>query len=111
MPFRLTYGTKAVILVKIGITSMKREFFEEVSNDDQLKVNLDCLDEPREEASQKMAKYQQKMTKYYNKRVKLRRLYIGPLVLRRITPATKDSTQGKLRPTWEGPYKIVHYSR
>ena len=73
---------------------MRKEFFHEDSNDDQLKVNLDCLDEVREEASQKITKYQQKMTKYYNKRVKLRRLDIGDLVLHRVTLATKDSTQG-----------------
>ena len=81
----------------------RREFFQEGNNGNQLKVNLDCLDEVREEASRKMAKYQQKMTEYYNKRVKLRRLNIGDLVLHRITSATKDSAQGKLRPTWIGP--------
>ena len=58
-----------------------------------------------------MAKYQQKMTEYYNKRVKLKRLDIGDLVLRKVTPATKDPTQGKLGPTWEGPYKVIHYLR
>ena len=58
-----------------------------------------------------MTKYQQKMTEYYNRRVKLRRLNIGDLILRRITPTTKDSTQGNLGPTWEGRYKIVHYLR
>ena len=58
-----------------------------------------------------MAKYQQKMTGYYNKRVKLRRLNIGDIVLRRIILATKDSTQGKLGSTWEGPYKVVQYLR
>jgi len=51
-----------------------------------------------------MTKYQQRMAKYYNKRVKLRRLDIGDLVLRKVTLATKDSVQGKLGPTWEGPY-------
>ena len=56
-PFRLTYGIEAVILVEVGVTSMKREVFQENSNEDQLKVNLDCLDEVKEEASQKMAKY------------------------------------------------------
>jgi len=110
-PFRLTYGTEAVIPVEVEIISMRREFFQEGINDDQLKVNLDYLDETREEASKKMTKYQQKMIEYYNKRVKLRRLNIGDLVLRRITRATKDSAQGKLGPTWEGPYKIIHYSR
>ena len=51
------------------------------------------------------------MTEYYNKRVKLRRLDIGDLVLCKVTPTMKDSTQGKLEPTWEGPYKVIHYSR
>ena len=58
-----------------------------------------------------MAEYQQKMTEYYNKRVKLRQLDIGDLVLHKVTMATKDPTQGKLGPTWEGPYRVVHYSQ
>ena len=39
-----------------------------------------------------MMKYQQKMAEYYNKRVKLRQLNIGDLVLRKVTPITKDPT-------------------
>ena len=46
--------------------------FHEESNDDQLKVNLDCLDEVRDGVSNIMTKHQQKMVEYYNKRVKLR---------------------------------------
>ena len=74
-------------------------------------MNLDFLDEVRDQASQRMAKYQQKMAEYYNQRVKLKRFHIGDLVLRKVTLATKDPTQGKLGLTWEGPYKVVHYSR
>ena len=95
------YGTKAVIPVEVGLTSLRREFFDEQSNDDQLKQNLDCLDEVRDQASQRMAKYQQKIVEYYNRRVKLKRFNIRDLVLRKVTPATKDPTQGKLGPTWE----------
>ena len=58
-----------------------------------------------------MMKYQRKMAEYYNKRVKLIRLDIGDLVLRKVTLATRDSAQGKLGPTWEGSYQVVHYSR
>ena len=90
-PFRLTYGTEAVIPVEVGVTSIKREVFNEESNDDHLRINLDCLDEVRDIVSSKMMKYQQKMTEYYNKRVKLRQLDIGDLVLRKVTTATKDS--------------------
>ena len=56
-PFNLTYGTEAVIPVEVGLTSLRREFFDEQINDNQLKQNLDCSDEVRDQASQKMAKY------------------------------------------------------
>ena len=71
---------------------MRREVFHEGSNDDQLRIKLDCLDESRDGASRKMAEYQQKMAEYYNKRVKLRRLNIGDLILHKVTPATKNPT-------------------
>ena len=58
-----------------------------------------------------MAKYHQKIAEYYNRRVKLKRFNIEDLVLRKVTLATKDPTQGKLGPTWEGPYRVVHYLR
>ena len=89
-PFRLTYGTEAVIPIEVGVTSIRRETFNEEVNDDELQLNLDCLDEVRDKASNKMTKYQQKMAKYYNKRVKLKRLDIGDPILRKITTATKD---------------------
>ena len=105
-PFNLTYGTEAVI----SITSLRRKFFDKQSNYDQLKLNLDCLDEVRDQASQRMTKYQQKMAEYYNQRVKLKRFNIGDRVLRKVTPAMKNLALGKLGPTWEGPYKVVNYS-
>ena len=110
-PFRLTYDTEAVIPVKVRISSIRREMFHEDSNDNQLRVNLDCLDEVKDGASNKMTKYQQKMADYYNKRVKLKRLDIGDLVLRKVTPTIKNPTQGKLGLTWEEPYWVVHYSK
>ena len=65
-PFNLTYGTEAVIPVEVGLTSLRRKFFDEQSNDDQLKQNLDCLGEVRDRASRREIKYQQKMVEYYN---------------------------------------------
>ena len=110
-PFRLTYGIEAVIPIKVGVTSIKRKVFNDENNDNHLRINLDYLDEVRDKTSSRMTKYQQKMAEYYNNRVKLRRLDIGDLVLRKVITTTKDSSQGKLGPTWEGPYRVVHYSR
>ena len=44
-------------MVEVGITSIRREMFHEESNGDQLKVNLDCLVEVRDEVSNRMTKY------------------------------------------------------
>ena len=57
MPYNLTYGTEVVILVEVGLISLKREFFDKQSNDDQLKLNLDYLGKVRDKASQRMTNY------------------------------------------------------
>ena len=49
--FSLTYSTEVVIPIEVGLTSLRREFFDEQINDDQLKQNLGCLDEVRDQAS------------------------------------------------------------
>ena len=66
-PFRLTYGIEAVIPVEVGVTSIRRGTFNEGINDYELRLNLDCLDEVRDNASSKMTKYQKKMAEYYDK--------------------------------------------
>ena len=86
-PFKLTYGTKAVIPVEVGVTSTRRAAFSEEENDGKLRLNLDYLNEVGDKASSRMTKYQRKMAEYYNKRVKLRQLDIGDLVLRKVTSA------------------------
>ena len=89
-PFRLTYSSEVVILVEAGVTSIRREVLREENNDDQLQFDLDCLDEVKDKAYSIMTIYQQKMVEYY-KKVKLKRLDIGDLILHKVTTATKDS--------------------
>ena len=49
--FNLTYGTEAVISVEVGLTSLRREFFDEQDNNDQLKQNLNLVDEVRDQVA------------------------------------------------------------
>jgi ribonuclease HI len=100
-PFRLTYGTEAVIPVEIGLTTWRTNNYDEGSNDAQLRSNLDLVDEVRDLAEARTRVYQQRMARYYDRRVKHREFGVGDLVLRKVTLATKDPTQGKLGPTWE----------
>ena len=51
------------------------------------------------------------MARCYNKGVKVRKFNLRNLVLRKVSQVTRDPSQGKLGPTWEGPYKVVRYSR
>ena len=53
----LTYEIELVIPVEVGATSTRRAAFSEEGNDDKLWLNLDCLDEVRDKASSRMAKY------------------------------------------------------
>ena len=51
------------------------------------------------------------MMRYYNQRVKLKQFNPRDMVLRKVSQATKDLNNGKLGPNWEGPYKVIRYSR
>ena len=106
-PFKLTFGTEAVIPVEIGLTTLRTTFHKEEENEGQFRLNLDLLDEIREKAARRVALYQGKMARYYNTKVKLRRFEVSDWVLRKVTQATKDPSQGKLGPNLEGPYKVI----
>ena len=54
-----------------------------------------------------LAYYQHKLKQGYDAKVKLRPLEHGDLVLRKVLGTTKNPAWGKLRPNWEGPYRIT----
>ncbi|GJX59444.1 reverse transcriptase domain-containing protein [Tanacetum coccineum] len=57
-PFSLTYGTKAVILVEIGMPTLRTAEVNIVKNDEALEINLDLLEEKREQTAIQEAKKQ-----------------------------------------------------
>ena len=71
-PFKMTFGIEAVVLVEIGVSSLRNAWYDKQSNDEGLKLAQDCLPEVRDDATQRMALYQERMTRYYNQRVKLK---------------------------------------
>ena len=110
-PFKLTFGTKAIILVEVRLTSFRVKAYEDQKNQQELNSNLDLIDEVREEAMKRMAKHKEAIARYYNRKVKVRKFNTEDLVLRKVSQATKDPSQGKLGLAWEGLYKVIHYSR
>ena len=110
-PFRLAYGTDAVIPAEIGLTSHRVQSYTEDKNEEAMRLQLDLVDEVRAIAKHRLARYQNLMSKHYNTRVRHRDFQIGDLVLRKIMGAAKDPAQGKLGPNWEGPYRITSWQR
>ena len=82
-PFSLTYGPKVVILTEVSLCSARVSGFNPAQNDLMMVECLDLLEEYREAATKRLAKYQQGLAWRYNRDVKTREFSAGDLVLRR----------------------------
>ncbi|XP_017237355.1 uncharacterized protein LOC108210538 [Daucus carota subsp. sativus] len=104
-PFKLSYGTEALLPVEIGSPSHRLLQFDEESNTQGLHTNLDLVDEARESAVERMAKYKERTKEHFAKKTRIRTFGAGDLVLR-ATEASDPRNTGKLMPKWEGPYRV-----
>ena len=75
-------------------------------NEEVLCLNLDLLEEKREQVLKRMEDYHRKTTRYYDQRVKPRSYKPSGLVLKKLLLARKDPAHGKLGPNREGPYIV-----
>ena len=110
-PFAQEFGTEAVAPVEVGLKSPRIELENVEHNDEALHLNLDLLDEKREQVQRRTEDYQRKMARYYNKKVKPKSYIPGDLVLKKLLPTRKNPVHGKLGPNWEGPYIVSRVIR
>ena len=110
-PFALAFGTEAVAPVEIGLKSPRIELASVEHNEEALRLNLDLLDEKHDQVLKRTEDYQRKTTRYYDQKVKPRSYKLGDLVLKKLLPARKDPTHGKLGSNWEGPYIVSRLVR
>ena len=110
-PFALAYGTEEVAPIEVGLKSPRIELATVEHNDEALRLNLDLLDEKREQVLRHTEDYQRKTVRYYNQKVKPRSYMLGDLVMKKLLLARKNPTHGKLGPNWEGPYIISRVVR
>jgi hypothetical protein len=106
-PFSLTYRVEAVIPLKIGLPTIRMEYYDLVTNETSLVTDLDLAEERRDSALIHLAAYQNGFRRMYEKRVNSRELAVGDLVLKKVIGSRRDAINGKLGPNWEGPYKIT----
>ena len=110
-PFKLAYGSEAVILAEIHMTSHRVMKYKGEENEKQLCLNLDLIDEVRIGVEQRTVRYKNLMARQYDAMVKPRRFNIGDLVLKWVSLATRNLAHGKLGPNWERPYRVINCKR
>lgn len=79
--------------------------FQESATSADLRHNLDLLEERREIAALREAKYKATIAQHYNAKVKNTQFKPGDLVLRK-NSASRVEGQSKLDANWEGPYRV-----
>nr|GEX41028.1 reverse transcriptase domain-containing protein [Tanacetum cinerariifolium] len=105
-PFSLTYGTKAMIPVEIGMPTLRTTKVDMLKNDEALEINLNLLEEKREQVIIQEVKIKAMMEKYYNTRVCNTSFNPRDLVYQS-NEASHAKEGGKLGPKWEGPYEVT----
>ena len=110
-PFKLVYGSEAVIPAEVHMANHRVTMHQDKDNEEQLRLNLDLIDEVRTDADERATRYKNLMARQHDAMLKLRRFNIGDLVLKKVSLATKNPAHGKLGPNWEGPYRIINCKR
>nr|GEV99440.1 reverse transcriptase domain-containing protein [Tanacetum cinerariifolium] len=91
---------------QIGMPTYRTTAVDVVNNDEELRLNLDLLEEHRERAAICEANAKSKTMKYYNARV--RGVAFKPCdFIYRNNDASHAVAGGKLGPKWEGPYELT----
>ena len=110
-PFKLAYGSKAVIPAKVHMANHRVTMYQDKDNEEQLRLNLDLIDEVRTDAEERTTRYKNLMARQHDAMVKPRQFNIRDLVLKKVSLTTKNPAHGKLGPNWEGPYRIINCKR
>ena len=110
-PFKLAYASEAVIPAEVHMANHSVMTYQDKDNEEQLRLNLDLIDEVKTDAEHRTAKYKNLMARQYDAMVKPRRFNIGDLVLKKVPLATKNPAHGKLGPNWEGLYRVINCKR
>jgi hypothetical protein len=105
-PFKLLFGDKAITSEEARTGSIRTLASTEDEGDCQ--VTKDTIEGTRLQAIEHINKYQAETIKWRERKVKLKNIKPGHLVLRRV--ANPDIV-GKIQLKWEGPFLVVSSSR
>jgi hypothetical protein len=100
----LVYGSKAILPADVMWESLAVEQYNKGISEDNIRVDIDGLEEARCASLVQSARYLEGIRRYHDRNAKERSFDVGDLVLRRI-----QNTEGlhKLNSPWEGPFSIA----
>jgi hypothetical protein len=105
-PFKLLFGDEAITLEEAKAGSIRTVASTEDEADYQ--VAKDTIEGTRLQAVENINKYKVETIKWRDRKVRLKNIKPGHLVLRRVA---NPDTVGKLQLKWEGPFLVVSSSR
>jgi hypothetical protein len=100
-PFKLTFGDEAITPEEARRGSIRTLALAE--DEENCKISKDTIEETRLQAIDHINKYQAETIKWRDRKVKLKNIRPGHLVLRRVA---NPDTVGKLQLKWEGPFLV-----
>jgi hypothetical protein len=105
-PYSLVYGMEAVTPLELVEPSMRMATYNPQDNQEARSLEMDLVDEAREQTRVRVLEYQRRIKKAFDKRVAPRHFQPGDLVIRKAEAAGKGVK--KLDRAWEGPYRVMH---
>jgi hypothetical protein len=107
-PFKLLFGDEAITPEEAKAGSIRTVASAEDEDEADCSVEKDAIEGIRLQAVENINKYQAETIKWRDRKVKLKNIEPGHLVLRRVA---NPETVGKLQLKWEGPFLVVSSSR
>ncbi|GJS64615.1 hypothetical protein Tco_0679179 [Tanacetum coccineum] len=105
-PSLCLWDGKRIYTGEIGMPTIRTAEVNITTNDDERRIDLDILEERREQAAIREEKAKLKMKAYYDAKVRGVSFRPGDFVYRANDASHAEDT-GKLGPKWEGPYEVT----
>jgi hypothetical protein len=107
-PFKLLFGDEAITLEEAKVGSIRIVASAKDEAEADYSMDKDDIEGIRLQAVENINKYQAETIKWRDRKVRLKNIELGHLVLRRVA---NPETVGKLQLKWEGPFLVVSSSR
>jgi hypothetical protein len=103
-PFKLLFGDEAITSEETRTGSIRT--LASIEDKEDCKITKDTIEGTRLQAINHINKYQAKKVKWRDRKVRLKNIKSGHLVLRRVT---NPDIVGKLQLKWEGPFLVMTF--